>query len=215
MKKKIFVIICLLLVVIFTTGCSATYTLKFEDDSFTEIIEVSGEHEDDAHPTYSSILENGLYADINGTELFELDPSSSRYDVKLSHQLDQVKLKDLKAVTECFNLSSYKESDTSIYFALYGGFTCSYLEDSTFILETDTEVFSHNAHETEDNKYIWNLDEDELEDGIYFHIMRTEKEENILLNDSMFPIWLKILFIVIIAGVGIGLIYIAKKSTER
>lgn len=216
MKKKLSLIFGLLFVALFASGCSANYTLKYEDDTFTEILEVTGEEEDEAHPTYASIKENGLYADIDGTEMFELDPASSRYDVKLTHELNQVKLKDLKAVTECFSLSNYIENDTSIYFSLHGEFTCTYLEDSTFTLETDAEVFSHNAHEVKNNKYIWNLDEDELdEEGIKFQILRTEKDTSLLNSDSMFPIWLKILFLVIILGVGIGLIYIAKKSTER
>lgn len=215
MKKKLCLLV-LLFIILFSTGCSANYTLKYENDSFTEIIEVTGEEEDEAHPTYSSIKEKGLYADIEGTEMFELDPESSRYDVKLTHELNQVKLEDLRAVTECFTLSKYLESDTSIYFSLHGDFTCTYLEDSTFTLETDSEVFSHNAHKVKDNKYIWNLDEDELNDeGIKFQVLRTNKETSLLNSDSMFPIWLKVLFLVIILGVGIGLIYLAKKSTER
>lgn len=217
MKKKILIILCLTFVLIFTSGCTANYTLKYEDDIFTEYLQVTGEAEDEAHPTYNAIKESGLYADRDGTEQFVLDPSSSRYDVKLEHELEQTKLEDLKAVSECFNLSTYKETETSYYLSLYGGFICPYLsEDSTFVLETSAEVITHNAHEQEEEKYIWNLNEDDLsEEGITFQIIKTTVEEPSVVGDSMFPLWLRILLIVIIAGVGIGLIYLLKKSTER
>ena len=71
MKKNVLLI---LIVILLTTGCTANYTLKYEDGTFTETVEVTGDKEDDAHPTYQTIKDSGLYADSEGDEKFELDP---------------------------------------------------------------------------------------------------------------------------------------------
>lgn len=215
MKKKILLITILILISLTTSGCTANYTLKYEKGIFTEYIEITGDKEDDAHPTYNEIKDNGLYADIDGKELFKLDEKSTRYDVKLSHRLKDVSLDKLKAVSECFNLSIYKETENSYYLSLYGGFTCENLTNSTFTLETDATVTINNAHRIEGNKYIWDLDKEKLEDGIKFQVLTPEVNEIIPENDTMLPTWAKILLAFVIIGVGVGLIFLLKRINER
>ena len=223
MKKKGILLLSLLMLVFFTTGCTATYTLKYENDTFTEHVNIVGAEEspdnplfDEAHPTYDDIVENGLYADIHGKEYFELESNSSSYDVTLTHELKDVKLENLKAVSECFALSTYREGDDIYSMALYGKFSCTYLEDSTFILETDARVLKQNAHEVDGNKYIWHLDEEQLgEEGISFQLMKTKVVENSTANDTMLPTSIKILIMVLIIGVGCALIFLLKKALER
>lgn len=214
--KKILLVFSLVLVSILSTGCSVNYTLKYEDDTFTEHVQITGESEDDAHPTYADILEDGLYADIDGVEKFELDASSTRYDVSLTHELSDVKLDRLQAVFECFTLNTYKELEGSYYLALYGDFTCPYLTNSTFTLETDARVITNNAHEVDGNKYIWYLDEDKLgEDGIIFQVMNTEVASTSIKSDSFLPIWVKLLLGLMIIGVGVGLVFFLKKLEHK
>lgn len=216
MKKKILLTLSLVLVLVCTSGCTANYTLKYENDTFTENLHVKGTSEDDAHPTYVDILENGLYADIGGKEYFESTPTSSKYDVTLNHELKDVTLKQLKAVSECFTLSTYKEVEGSYYMYLHGDFTCNYLEDSTFTLETAAKVLINNAHEVKDNQYIWHLDSDSLGDeGIKFQIMKTTVKQANVINDSILPIWAKILLALLIIGSGVAIIVLLKKVQER
>lgn len=216
MKKKKILVFNLILVLIVTTGCSANYTLKYEDDTFTEYVNITGDSEDEAHPTYSDILENDLYADIDGIEKFELEPESTRYDVTLTHELESVKLERLQAVSECFNLNTYKETESSYYLALYGGFTCTFLTDSTFTLETDAKVLTNNAHEIDGNKYTWYLNEDKLGDeGITFQVMKSTVEKSSLKTDTVLPIWLKILIVLILIGSGFGLVFIIENYKKR
>ena len=216
MKKKILLTIILTFVLIFTSGCNVNYTLKYEDDTFYETLNVQGKNEDDAHPTYTDILENGLFADIKGKEYFEPTASSSKYDVTLNHTLQDVTLKELKTVSECFTLSTYKEAEGSYYMYLHGDFTCTYLEDSTFTLETDADVIIENAHRKSENKYIWDLDEDALGDkGIKFQILKSTVEEEAKKTSTMLPIGVTIVFGIIIAGAGVGLVLLLKKQKER
>ncbi|MBQ7104651.1 MAG: hypothetical protein IJN90_02215 [Bacilli bacterium] len=223
MKKKGLLILSLLTMILFTTGCTASYTLKYENDTFTEYVNISGQEEnedspqfDDAHPTYDDIIENGLLADIHGEEYFDISPDSSSFDVNLTHKLKNVKLDELKAVSECFALSSYREGEGIYSMALYGKFTCSFLEDSTFTLETDAEVLKENAHERDGNKYIWHLDQNELgEDGITFQIMKTSVEDANIKNDTMLPMGFKIFVAILIIVVGCALIFLLKKALER
>ena len=214
MNKKILLIIILAFIVIITTGCTANYTLKYEDGTFTEYLNVVGETEDDAHPTYSEIKENGLYADINKTELFTLEPESSRYDVVLTHTLETTKLDKLKAVSECFNLTTYEESENYYYLSLYGGFTCSYLTNSTFTLETNANVTINNAHKIEGNKYIWYLEEDKLEEGITFQVMTPAIDEVKIESDTMISTWGKVIIVIIILIISGFLITLLKKVNE-
>lgn len=216
MKKKLLLTLSLVFVLLCTSGCTVEYTLKYENDTFTEYVDIRGESEDDAHPTYDDIVENGLYADIGGQEYFDLEPKSTRYDVSLTHELKDVTLEDLKAVSECFTLNTYKEASGSYYMALYGDFTCSYLTNSTFTLQTDAKVLINNAHEIDGNRYIWKLDKDSLgEDGIKFQIMQSTIKQSSVSTDTMLPLWAKILLVAIIIGVGVGLIILLKKALER
>ena len=57
---------------------------------------------------------------------------------------------------------------------MYGNFTCDNLTNSTFTLETDAKVATENSHKKEGNKYIWNLEEEKLKDGIKFQIIKPE-----------------------------------------
>jgi len=216
MKKKMLLVLSFIFIILFTSGCTVNYTLEYDNDTFTENLEVYGNTEDDAHPTYNDILENGLYADIKGIEKFTLEPESSRYDVTLTHTLEEVSLEELKAVSECFKLSTYKETDSSYYLALYGGFTCDFLNDSTFTLKTTAEVLTENSHEKKGNKYIWHLEEEKIgEEGIIFQVMKTTVSSSSIKTDTMLPLWFKILFVVIVAGIAISLIYLLKKASER
>lgn len=216
MKKKILLTIILAFVLIFTSGCNVNYTLKYEDDTFYETLNVKGESEDDAHPTYADILENGLFADIKGTEYFEPTAASSKYDVTLNHELKEVTLKELKTVSECFTLSTYKEAEGSYYMYLHGDFTCTYLKDSTFTLETDANVLIENAHRKSGNKYIWDLDEDALGDkGIKFQILKTTIDEEAKKNNTMLPVGVTIVLGLVLAGAGVGLVFLLNKQKER
>lgn len=216
MKKKVLLTIIVLFILIFTSGCNVNYTLKYEDDTFYETLHITGDSEDDAHPTYIDILENGLFADITGKEYFEPTASSSRYDVTLNHELQEVTLKELKTVSECFTLSTYKEVEGAYYMYLHGDFTCNYLEDSTFTLETDAKVLIENAHRKSGNKYIWDLNEDALEgNGIKFQIMKSSVSDEAIENSTMLPTVVTIILGIIIAAAGFGLIFILKKQKER
>ena len=213
MKKNVLLI---LIVILLTTGCTANYTLKYEDGTFTETVEVTGDKEDDAHPTYQTIKDSGLYADIEGDEKFELDPSSTRYDVKISHVLQNDTLEDLKATTECFRLANYYETDETYYLSLYGGFTCPHLENSTFTLETDNTVVSHNATRVDGNIYIWDLTEDAVgDDGITFQIIKNDVKKASIKSDTVTPTWLKVLLVILLVGSGFAMVIMLKRINER
>lgn len=77
-KKKILLALILSLTLITLSGCTAEYTLKYENDTFTEIVNIRGENADKAHPTYESIKTNGYKADVDGKEDFVLSEDSSR-----------------------------------------------------------------------------------------------------------------------------------------
>ena len=136
MKKKSLLTLILTFTLIILSGCNANQTLKYENDTFTEIVNIRGEKEDQANTIYESIKTDGYKPDIDGKEYFFLSNDSSKSDVTLTHKLKEVKLNKLKAVSECFTLNTYKESENSYYLSLYGDFTCDNLTNSTFILET-------------------------------------------------------------------------------
>ena len=72
MKKKNLLTLILTFTLITLSGCTANYTLKYENDTFTEIVNIRGEKEDQAHPTYESIKTDGYKADVDGKEYFVL-----------------------------------------------------------------------------------------------------------------------------------------------
>lgn len=212
MKKILLVFILLFLV----TGCTVNYRLTYEDGVFTEYLNIVDKEEDDAHPSYETVKNSGAYADITGKEKFKLDSNSTPDDIHLSHVLKDTKLKDLVVVSECFGLSTIEELDSSYYVYLYGDFTCQNLKNSKFILETDSEVLNHNATSTEDNKYIWNLTEEEAgKNGIKFQIVKSDAKKESLAIISIFPSWAKIvIFIIIVLVGGISILFL-KRTFEN
>ena len=215
MNKK-GLLILILFTIITLSGCSANYTLTYENDTFTETVNVRGEETDQAHPSYEKIKENGYHADVEKKELFTLDYNSTKNDVTLTHELQDVKLDKLKAVHECFGLYKYDETEESYYLSLYGDYYCSYLEDSTFTLETDSVVTLHNAHRVEKNKYIWDLDEEKIKDsGIKFQVMKSTIKDVKVSGNTMLPLSAKILILILIVGVTGGFYVMAKRANER
>ena len=216
MKKKILLTLVFAFLLICLTGCSANYTLKYENGVFTETVNVVGDNEDEGHPTYDDIKNNGYKADISGLESFVLDPGSSSFDVTLTHELKDVKLNELKAVSECFTLNTYEETDSSYFLSLYGDFICTNLNDSSFILETKEKVIIHNAHKVKENQYIWNLNENDLNDkGIKFQIMKPQESKVKIGSDTMLSTEAKIVITLIIIGIGAVLFLIVKRVQER
>jgi len=207
-------ILLVLSLVFITTGCSANYTLEYKDGVFKENIHLRGE--DDTNPTFDEIKKDGLTADVDDTEKFTLDNDSTKYDVKLSHILKNTNLNRLRVVSQCFTLNTYKETEKSYYMSLYGDFTCTNLTNSTFTLETDAIVILNNAHKVKDNKYIWYLEEEKINDeGIKFQILTSDVKKINKKNNTMIPTWVKFLIAIIMISVGYGLIFLLKKANER
>lgn len=218
MNKKIGL---LLFLVLLLTGCKANYVIKYENGKFSEHLEIiSSENtynEDEAHPTYDMLKENTVSAINDGTEKWIVDQDSSKYDIKISHNLNKSTLNDLTVFKECFTLNTYKEGNDSIYYSAYGDFRCYDLEEgSSFILETKNQVVDNNATKIEKDKYIWDLKDKGIQkDGIYFQILKDDKEltKKSHRQSELIPWYIKfIVSVIAIAVIIYAITYIKKNS---
>ncbi len=218
MNKKIGLLIFLVLIL---TGCKANYVLEYENGTFTEHLEFISSAdtyiEDEGHPSYEALKENNVSAVNDGSEKWSVDHGSSKYDIKISHTLENTTLNDITLPGECFAHHTYKENNNTIYYSAFGDFSCDYLDEgSTFTLVTSAKVLDSNATSKENNKYIWDLSDEKVrKDGISFQILKESKEKDMNKNRSadLIPWYVKFIISIIFIAVIMGtVIYMRNRS---
>lgn len=212
--KKVF--IYFLSLVVFLTGCTANYCIEYKDNKFKEYLEVSGTEIGDNIPSYEDARINGVYADIDSLEKFELSPDSSNTQAFLTHYLEEVTLDKLRIPSTCFSLKSYDETEDYYYVSYFGDFYCDYVKNGKFTLVTDKKVLIHNADVVDGESYTWNLDSDKIkEEGINFEVSKKLKADAI--NNDIFNLLtiLKIILgILFVMFASVVIFYLKKRMDE-
>lgn len=207
--KKIFLVITILCL----CGCSAKYTLSVDGNKINEEIFIPIEknkiYEDDNY------LEVGLYSKDNIDNLINQDvyvedgkrgyiynkdvkDENGFYNITLSYDYEIGRLKNSRALNECFENTLIEETKKGLHIKLSGKFYCYESDENSldFIIATKNVVDSASvSHNMFTNKYVWKIDKSNRDN--------VNIEMNILYESKVSH------YGVLIAAIIIGVIFIA------
>lgn len=156
--KKLLILILLL----FITGCDAEYTLKYEDNVFSDSIEVfdyyNFEDESSEDKDLSYFVNKKQYYDIDGLNPYKVnyeETSENYYDLKYTATFDKVSYEFSSVLNNCVQYHDFVEDEEKIYITAYGEYYCEYFDKLKISLITDKKVTYSNADEEKNGKHIW------------------------------------------------------------
>ena len=167
MKKKISILIILLL---FTTGCTCEYNLQIDDDKYKEEVKLTANTTEEISlfnqkwEVSANKNDNVPGGDPSTTEL----DNSNNYKYNLSvntltfnYDFSQTEYKNSTAVSKCYNSFTVTSYQDSIVISTPTKNLCfdNYPSLSYIIvnISTNKKVTSHNADSTSGNTYTWKL----------------------------------------------------------
>ena len=156
--KKLLILILLL----FITGCDAEYTLKYEDNVFSDSIEVFDYYnpvdENSEDKDLSYFVNKKQYYDIDGLNPYKVnyeEISENYYDLKYTATFDKVSYEFSSVLNNCVQYHDFVEDEEKIYIMSYGEYYCEYFDKLKISLITDKKVTYSNADEEKNGKHIW------------------------------------------------------------
>ena len=171
MKKRI---LLLIIIILFTTGCTCEYNLDIVNDSYKETITLTADNQEELKqfninwkiPTDKEEYDIG--EKVGSTPTYESD----LYDYNLSnniltftHTFSEDGIINSTAVFNCYDLLNIEEYDSALIISTSSKLRCfdSYPEINTInvTITVDKEVISHNADYVNGNKYTWYLKKSE------------------------------------------------------
>lgn len=217
--KKIIVLIIFL----FLTGCKAEYKLEFIDDTFTEnltIISPSGlEYEAIKNNTFAPVpaFINSAYnleepVKNEGVEYYELTEKND--DVNLEYKFNISDFADSYIVNSCYNYFKIFREEEKTVISTGKEFTCFQpgreIEEINIIITTNHKVLYNNADRVSNNKYIWNLKNDDSDKNIQISFSN-QVEKNSINKEIIFIL----ISLCIIISTVVGGIYIKNKQVNK
>lgn len=160
MKKKLLLcVICLIL-----SGCTTEVTLKIDSEKVTETIKVF-EVKDKVY--FNGDLDENIRSNLEvferEYEFYDMNEYQNEDYVGKTYELtENLELwSELSHIRPCYETFKLEKTDTNITLNTSEEYRCGYLfgaNDVTFVVESDLELISSNADKVEDNKLIWNID---------------------------------------------------------
>ena len=223
-------IFLLFLIVILCSGCSSELYYKFDDEKIESKITInynSYEFKDYIKNSEASLdmNDNMTNSDIkmNSEEIFNAykinsfkDNDFYQYSGNLTQDNDkftyvynyEYKYKEFKnnnIFNNCFLSPVIKEDKDAYYFALYGDFTCRYVDGMKLVIDAPRKLLSSNSSDEKNGKATWTINQ--TKNDIYFAISKKDVSTNTFTK------------IYIIGGVVLGIVtiitlFLCKKAKE-
>jgi len=183
MKKNILLITML----IFLTGCSVNYNLKFNKDTIEENITINVENDQEKQNT--KYFENrDFYAIIDAkteSQYKKEKDKNSNYNFSYEYSL-----KDFKnsRFTSCYDAYTLTDNDGIISLNTSKKFKCltydyNNIDNLTINITTDYKVVETNADEVEGNTYKWNINKNNSENKPIKFSYNVNKKRIIILSE--------------------------------
>ena len=221
--KKIKYLFCLFFILLFTTGCDVTYNLEILGDNYNELVVVPGiGNLEEKYPVVafygvSGNMENpNEYAEYVEYYKDEVDLKDEVVTFKYSF-LNSEFIRSNFANTCYKNFTFLKDNETgNLIISTDRKFLCfdkyKDLNNVKIKIKTNHEVISSNAHDVDDDIYIWNITKENKDDISISMVLSSEvmaKKLSFFERNALF---------IIFSGATIigGIIYIfMKKRSER
>lgn len=172
--KKYFALICLL----FLTGCSVQYHIDFVDDKVNESVsfinadtnEYNAVKSNDLAPIPSFInsVENLEEPVKNeGTEYY--DVSARNNNIYLNYKFGVADFEKSYFANNCYGYFKFFQEEDEFVISTDKSFLCpvsSYGADKVdIVITTNHDVIFNNAHEVVDDKYIWHITPENVDEA--------------------------------------------------
>lgn len=205
MKKILLGLVGLILL----SGCSATYNLKIEEDTFTESIkanidkDILDEYEDGYYYFDEDFKQNAFYTLDNKNynnpeENIDIKTENSNNKIKFNTKYEYSKdnFDNAYLLNYCFDIHKFTTTDEYYELAIKAPFNCLYsLDKIDLVITTDYDVIATNA-KRENNNYTWTITKDNMDDAyLYIKILKNEAKNNFL---SGFKITAIVIFLCLI-----------------
>lgn len=171
--KRLLILITLL----FLTGCTAQYTIDFNDDTVTEELLFTS-----ANGVEYNAIKNGEFAPIpsfrgsamnleepvknEGIEYYDIDARNNNIRLKYDFKLSDYENSYIGNL--CYNYFKVFEEDDEIVISTGNKFDCFYtgydINNIDVVITSNHEVLFNNADEVKDNKYIWHISKNTEDD---------------------------------------------------
>lgn len=165
--------ICLLLMIIFLTGCTCKYELEFNKDSIKETITsyvyetdyetpVPGTDPDDL---VAHLVNDDQYPLVNSEDTYEktVTDKGDYQEVVLKHEYDVDDFKNYSQVINCFENKVFDYKDGEYNIKLSGEFYCLYGDEIELVISSKNRITKSNGKK-EFNTYTWTINNDNYRD---------------------------------------------------
>lgn len=212
MKK----ILVLLFLVLFTTGCQATYDIEISDYSIKEQIKINvpSSLDSNSKAIITDFIESEAYPLLGEQkeEIFYdiyLEGITGGQQYTLNYTYKNNEIKNSKILNECFENAYIDETDDYYMFAMTGKFNCMNKNQKIDItVKTANEMYNHNADKHDlMNTYKWEITEKNKDKvDIKFVVLKNNiKGKQVKQATSLFVNLLYVLGLSLIVLVGIFL----------
>ena len=222
--KKLF---CITILVLFLTGCDVSYKLEFIDDDLTETITLTIPASEEK--AINQLKNSSIYA-INSSisqQLYNVDYNQGllNFDARYVYTYSKDSFRHALYANECFDAFSFVQQDNNYVLSTSEGFKCMslyyYFTDSVNVeIKTNHLVIENNADRVVDNKYIWEIDNENADSKkIYIKFGQVNKKnffEKILDYIKENKAMVIVIGIVVLAGTVtvIYIVIVSKKNNE-
>lgn len=173
MKKKLLV---LLIIILFTTGCTCEYNLNIVDNDYMEAVNINADNQAELNglnvnwqvPTDKEEYNIGEKPGTTGTYKSELyDYKLTNNTLTFNHTFTRNSISKSSAISNCYDMATIKEYDSKIIISTSTRVKCfdKYPELSkiTITINTDKNVINNNADYVNGKNYIWYLDKTKVD----------------------------------------------------
>lgn len=207
--RKYLILLCL----IFMTGCSARYTIEFNDDTIDDNISIfsieSSEYEYIKSDNYAPIpafvdspfnVENPVK--IKGVEYYDVDAHNG--NAYLDYKFKLSDYENSYFANTCYDYFKIFEEKDEIVFSTGKKFKCFFpgydLDSVDVVIKSNHTVLYNNADEINDGEYVWHITKDKKDDAnIQISFSKDYKKKRLKINFFHVFIYL---------GIGVGIIFL-------
>ncbi len=194
MKKRI---IILLIIALFTTGCTCEYNLKLENGKYHEEIVLTGENSEEINQLNTKLtipVDKDIYnhpGDYDSKPETNTETYKNKYSgnkLTLTYDFSSDNYYKSSAVSNCYNtLSVSNYNDSTIISTSSNEFCFSRyptLNNIRVNITIDGVIISHNADSVSGNTYTWNLTRDDTSDKSINIIFKEKQTGNDIIENN-------------------------------
>lgn len=208
---------------IFITGCSVDYNLEVSNNSFKEKIDVVIDKSENSQSVGDSSVElddqltpfieepiNAFFTPNKENYKKKVKEFDNYYKISLSYNFNFSEFKKSNSLNSCFENVEIKEEDNKYYIHAYGAFYCLYEDVFNIKLKTKNNVINHNANSVNDNLYVWNIDNQNVNNvDVKIEINKGLPYKRLIINISI------LISVVLIIGFIIYYLFLSNKENNK